>query len=542
MPRDLEADQAMLREVLEHAQKRDIPRAAAIAEQALASGFEHPLLLNVLATRLELAGKFEEAVGLLERAVEIAPGDVPARNALALTLQRVGRPAEALAHTDELLKAHPELSFVHANKGDALVALGWLARGRTSHLRALELDPGNFSSVVSLASIASHLGKHDEARQWSEQVLAKIPNFPSAVISLAAAELAAGATERAEKLIRALLADARVAPSDRARANGLLGDVFDAAGRYNEAFGAYSACNDALRHAHQRFAGSSSLLLYARALTRATRAAAVADWAAGTAPPAKPTDPVAHVFLIGFPRSGTTLLEVALDGHPAVVSLEEHELLTEGVVQLMADPGDLGALARADEGQLNRLRAEYWRRVRAAEIDVAGKVFLDKHPMNTLKLPLIARLFPRAKILFARRDPRDVVLSCFRRRFKMNPAMYQMLTLESAASFFDAVMEFAAELKPGVGLAWHEVRFETLVTDFEPEIHAICDFIGLPWVAGMGDFAERAKGREHATPSTAQLTRGLDRAGVGHWRHYATPLAPVLPVLAPWVTRFAYPA
>ncbi len=111
-----------------------------------------------------------------------------------------------------------------------------------------------------------------------------------------------------------------------------------------------------------------------------------------------------------------------------MVSLEEHDLFTEGVLRYLHDPRTLGPLLRASEEELESLRAAYWRRVRAGGAQVAGKVFLDKHPLNTLKLPLIARLFPQAKILFARRDPRDVVLSCFRRRFRMNPAMYQMLT------------------------------------------------------------------------------------------------------------------
>ena len=540
MARDLEADQAMLREVLGYAQNRDIARAAAIAERAVADGFEHPLLLNVLATRLEQGGRFEEAVAFLERAVSIAPGDVPARNALALALQRVGRPAEALEHAEEILKAHPDLSFVHANKGDALVALGFLGRGQASHLRALELDPANLASVVSLASIASHLGKHEEARGWAERVLAKMPNFPSAVISLAAAELAAKALDKAEDLLRGLLTDARVAPADKARANGLLGDVLDAAGRYAEAYAAYSACNEALRAAHPRFSGSGSLLGYSRSLLGAARASPIKNWTAGPSPPTH--DARDHLFLLGFPRSGTTLLEVALDAHPQVVSLEEHELLTEGIVRFMGDPTTLEPLARAEEAELERLRTAYWQRARAAGVEVAGKVFLDKHPMNTIKLPLIAKLFPRAKILFACRDPRDVVLSCFRRRFKMNPAMYQMLTLESAATFYDTVMAFAAEMRPVIGLDWRVVRFESLVADFEHEMRAICEFAGLKWVAGMGDFAGRAPSREHATPSTAQLARGLDGGGVGHWRHYAAPLAPALPLLDRWLRQFDYPA
>ncbi len=536
MARDLTADQEMLRTVLTHAQNRDIPRAAAIAERALLEGFEHPLLLNVLAARLEAEGRLEEAVRLLERAVALAPEDVPARNALALCLQRLDRPAEALQHLDELLKKHPGLGFAHASKGNALIALGSLGLARSSHLRALELDPGNLAAMGSLASIATHRGEHAEARRWAEQLLARVPGFPDGVLSLAAAELADGAAERAESLLRGLLADPRAGPSDRARAQGLLGDVLDAAGRYGEAFAAYAACNEALRHIHRRFATETSILAYPRQLTAAFTTVAP-HWPATAALQSPAGGAAGHVLLIGFPRSGTTFLEVVLDGHPGVVSLEEHELLTEGVLKFMTEPLDLAPLARASEGELQALRAAYWERVRRAGVDVAGKLFLDKHPLNTLKLPLIARLFPQAKILFISRDPRDVVLSCFRRRFRMNPAMYQMLTLEGAAQFYDAVMDFAERMRPVLRLDWLDVRYERLMADFAAETRAVCAFLGLDWTPGMGEFAERVQRRERATPSIAQLARGLDASGVGHWQHYRAAIEPVQPALVRWIAR-----
>ena len=300
MPRDLKADQAMLDAVLRHAQNRDWQRAGAIAEQALANGFEHPLLLNVIATRLEHQGKFEDALRHLERAVAIAPRDVGARNALALCLQRLDRPADALYHVDELLKDHAGLGYVHANKGNALIALGWLGRARASHLRALELEPGNIAAMAALASIASHRGNHDEARTWAEKVLVAVPNFPDAVISLAAAELASGATARAEMLIRQLLADSRVAPADRARAHGLLGDVLDAAGRYAEAFAAYTTCNEALRQAHRRFASGTSLLAYTRLLATAMRGTDARHWAISAAPEPMPQTRAGMCFWWAF--------------------------------------------------------------------------------------------------------------------------------------------------------------------------------------------------------------------------------------------------
>ena len=215
MARDLNADQEMLRAVLTLAQNRDIPRAAAIAEGALAEGFEHPLLLNVLAARLEAEGRLEEAVRLLERAVALAPGDVPARNALALCLQRLDRPAEALQHVKEILSKHPGLGFAHANEGNALIALGSLAAARTSHLKALELDPGNLAALASLGSIATHRGEHAEARRWAEQLLARVPGFPDGVLSLTAAELADGAIDRADRrAVRAREPRTRHAPTD----------------------------------------------------------------------------------------------------------------------------------------------------------------------------------------------------------------------------------------------------------------------------------------------------------------------------------------
>jgi len=537
MARDLKADQEMLRAVITLAQNRDIPRAAAIAEGALAEGFEHPLLLNVLAARLEAEGRLEEAVRLLERAVALAPGDVPARNALALCLQRLDRPAEALQHVKEILSKHPGLGFAHANEGNALIALGSLAAARTSHLKALELDPGNLAALASLGSIATHRGEHAEARRWAEQLLARVPGFPDGVLSLTAAELADGAIDRAESLLRGLLADPRAGAADKARAHGLLGDVLDTAGRYGEALAAYSACNEGLRQLHRRFAAETSILAYTRALTAAFTAVAPAWPADRPAVQAESGGAVGHVLLIGFPRSGTTFLEVVLDGHPAVVSLEEHELLTESVKTFMSEPLDLGPLARAGESDLEALRAAYWERVRRAGVDVSGKVFLDKHPLNTLKLPLIARLFPRARILFVTRDPRDVVLSCFRRRFQMNPAMYQLLTLEGAAQFYDAVMDFADRARPVLGLDWLDVRYESLMADLATATRAICDFVGLPWTPGMDEFAARVAGRERATPSLAQLTRGLDRSSVGHWQHYRTALEPFEGTLSRWIAR-----
>lgn len=539
--RDAAADQRMLQTVLQAAQGGDMNRAIALAEAALGDGFEHPVLLNLSALRLENEGRLPEALIRLHRAREIAPGDVGTLNALGLCLHRLERPQESVEAFDALLALQPDLPFGHANRGAALQATGRLDRAEASFRRALELAPDQPVALTGLAAIASRKGAHREAAELAKRVLAIEPNAPDPTMSLARAEAAMGQADVAEARLHTLLADKRLAPQEGADALNLLGDILDSRGSTQEAFAAYEACNETLRALYaEAFVTGLSATEHARGMAHYFSGARPQDWARRPAPPAGPGAPRSHVFLVGFPRSGTTLLEVALAGGSDVATLEEQEALVDGLRRYLRAPENLDDLARASEADLNEFRAAYWRRVREAGCEPAGKVFIDRYPLNTLKLPLIAKLFPEAKILFARRDPRDVVWSCYRRRFQMSSPMYQFLTLPGAAAFYDATMGFKAALDAVTDLDQQVVRHEALIEDFEGEVKAICGFIGLEWRDSMRDVAARTGERAIATPSTAQIARGLSSEGVGAWRRYAAPMAKALPILEPWVRRFGY--
>ncbi len=541
MARDLEADHATLRAVHEAAAGGNHAQAIQLAEAALASGLEHPLLLNVAALKLEQQGRVSEAERLLRRAVEIAPNDCGSRNALGLCLLRLERPVEALEQFEALLNLNPNLPYAHASHGNSLLALGAITGAEASFQRALAIEPNQAIALAGLAHIASSRGAYPEARTWAGRALALVPGYPDAVMSLAAAELGEREKPQAEARIRALLTDPRLAPLEHAYANGLLGDILDAESRPPEAFAAYTACNQELQHLYAgRFRMEANALEYVRSMTRYYERARPDGWTTSAPLGPDPSGVRGHVFLLGFPRSGTTLLEVILEGHPNVVSLEEKESLIDSVHEFMRRPEDLERLYRATPATLGSLRAAYWRRVAAEGVDVAGKMFVDKHPFNTLKLPLIARLFPEAKILFACRDPRDIVLSCFRHRFQMSAPIYELLSIEGAARYYDAVMQLLIRLTSALSLEPCLVRHEDLVTEFAREMKRICAFLGLEWAAAMGDFALRTKGRAALTPSTAQLVRGLSTEGLGQWRRYRTQLSPVLPMLERWVKRFYY--
>jgi len=538
--RDPDADRARLRAIHDTLQGGDVAGAGQMASDALAAGLEHPMLFNLAADRLEREQRYEEALAVLQRGHALTPQDLGLNQALGLCLHRLERPAEALAHFDAVLAAQPGFAPGHAARGGSLEAIGDIVGAEAAYSRAVELQPQSLVALCGLASIASRRGRHAEARALAERVVAGEPDYPDAVMVLAEADLADGRHGESEARLRRLMADPRTTPEQRALAEGLLGDVFDAQGRIPEAFAAYTACNEALKAAYApRFGGGGD------ALAQARRALALLDtlppqsWSSGPQAPA--SEARGHVFLLGFPRSGTTLLEQVLASHPDIEALEERDTLADAADAFRGADG-LAALAAAPQAEISRLRAAYWGRVGREGAQVRDKVFVDKMPLNTFRLPIIAKLFPDARVLFARRDPRDVVLSCFRRRFAINAPMYQLLSLRDAAAFYDAAMQIGDRLGRELKVPNLVVRHEALVEDFDAVAAEVCAFLDLPFTEDLRDFARRVQDRGIATPSGAQLAGGLSAEGMGAWRRYATQMVGVLPTLRPWVKRFGYPA
>jgi hypothetical protein len=321
--------------------------------------------------------------------------------------------------------------------------------------------------------------------------------------------------------------------------------VLDALDRPGEAFTAYGESNAVFRSEYAaRFdvAGQASIGDTLNWLVPWAKSLAAGSW---TAPPsARPSrgGEREHVFLMGFPRSGTTLAESVLAAHPDIVALEERNPLQMAVKAFLGDASALSRLGSLTDRELQPYRDDYWSLVKSYGVDPNDKIFIDKNPFNTLKLPLITRLFPRAKVIFAVRDPRDVVLSCFRRRFNMNASTYELLDLKRTAIFYAGTMQFAETFRNRAAFAEHRLVFERLIERFAAETQALCAFIGADWRPDLLDFAGRAQRGGVASASSAQIARGLNAEGVGQWRRYRAELAPVLGALSPWVDKYGYQA
>ncbi len=250
------------------------------------------------------------------------------------------------------------------------------------------------------------------------------------------------------------------------------------------------------------------------------------------------------VFVVGFPRSGTTLLEQMLDAHPRLQSMDERPFLNRLAARL-ADVGVEvpGGLQRLNQRDCDELRKGY-------VLMACGKVarswdtrLVDKNPLNMSWLPLLHRMFPQAKIVLAVRHPCDVILSCFLQDFRAAPLVAACRSLDHLAHAYVAAMEnwlhHASLFRADVMVS----RYEDLVAD--PPSHAgrIAAFLGLDDAAAMLQFAARAREKGYIrTPSYSKVVEPIGRQAVDHWQRYREYIEPVLPILKPMLDHWGYSA
>lgn len=583
----------------------DSRSAVAIARKALALQPDNAFALNHLGRALFNAGAADEAKGAFERAVAAAPGycqawhnlghvlrarrDAKAAEAayrkaiaiapyyqsallnLALLQMGQGHNAEAAetlrtllgfnpTHAEALLNLgichHIQREFEEAKAafGQAIAAdpsqprslrhMGSLLRelqdtqAAVAHFRrALALAPQDADLRAELISTLELLNELDAAEEAVTEGLALTPTDPGILFESAKLHRRRGDHEGAWRILSAI---------DPARINSRLvlnyhyerGTVADRTRRYEEAFKAYTEGNEL-----------SLTSIRARNTDRAALPAQmdrVQAWLAKGA--ACPADAEGEdlgedlCFLIGFPRSGTTLLDVMLDGHKQVLSIEEKPTMERVAFALDRLPGHYpDALSSLDRTGRERLRALY--RSQIAELRAPEHALvIDKMPIRTIHAPFIHRLFPRARFLFAERHPCDVVLSNFMQHYAINEAMIHFTRMRSAVETYDRVMrlwQLAEGMLPDMRV--HRVRYEALIEDPETVLREACAFLGLPWQEGMSQHRETIGQRKQIkTNSYHQVAEPIYQRSKYRWLNYRAQFEPYLAVLQPHIDRMGY--
>jgi tetratricopeptide (TPR) repeat protein len=477
---------------------------------------------------LKKLGRYEDSAEALRHAIALAPDSAECHNNLSTVLRDLRRPDEAAACFRTALALKP--GFIEAENilGHALFDQGETDDAIAAFRRALERAPGDLASCINLAGLGERANRLDIAREAIARGLAISPDDASLHLLAAKCERREGNTAAAvQRLEKISGADARIA-IDIAFELGQLHDRLDAPER------AFAAFTEGNRLASELPAHRAVDKNEFRGLIRAIDRTLTPDWLAhwDEMPPAE--NPPA--FLVGFPRSGTTLTEQILAAYPALSTIDEKSTLDAVLAEVVGYPAGLAALSAE---QIDGLRGLYGDA--AGPFAEPGKRIVDKMPLNIVHAAAIHRLFPGARIVLVLRHPCDAVLSGFMQNFTINSAMANFFSLADAAQLYSETMGLwrkSADLLP---LDFHIVKYEALVGDFETETRKLLSFLGLDWNPAVSDFAARARERGRIdTPSYHQVTQEIYRHAAYRWRRYAEHFAALRPVLEPFVREFGY--
>lgn len=521
-----------------------LTQAAAQAADAVRSGLADAYDHMTLALSRARSGDMDEAEALIGRALGLEPKNPAILVGLAIVRRQQGRLRDAVLACDAAIRTAPDYADAWRERAGILASGGSMAASRQSYVEAARLAPGDAAAHAGLAAISAREGAAEDAADHARRALAIEPSNVIAASALAGALLSSGRAQEVPALLEPLVA-ALPAPSvDRILANSLLGDARHRLAQYDRAFGHYAASKQDFAAVHASTPGERlNHREFVEAIHEGLRALDTSDWPRSPGSQHAEGAPC-HVFLIGYPRSGTTLAENVLASLPGVAALEERPTLVEADRAYLSGNREaiVDGLARfgvLDEDGLVKLRTAYWRKVRSSGVPADSAGFVDMDPLKGTRLPMIARLFPSARILIMRRDPRDVVWSCFKTNFAMTSGTLEYATLERAALHYDAMMRLTELALAKLPLAAHVVPYHTLVSDFEATTRAMCAFAGLEWSDAVHRFDKTAERRGVSTASAAQVRRGL-YDGTRQWEPYARWLEPVLPILAPWIEKFGY--
>ena len=495
--------------------------------------------LNNLGNALQRQDRNAEAVAAYDRALEVQPAYAEAWCNRGRTQHLAGDAGDAVASLRQAIALRPDWAKAQRYLGDATAAAGDRAEAEACYRRALDHDPADAETHASLAALLERSNRPDDALAAAETALTHDPRSLRATVIAARALRRLGREADALAKLDACFATPDASAEDRASAAFERGQILDRQGRYATAYDAFADANRLLGETPAaRRADRAMFPQLIRRLGDRFDAAWVASWREA-APNDARADPV---FLIGFPRSGTTLLDQILDSHPALSTMEEKDTLDRVRQAVGRRPGGYPeALADLDAESLRDLRSLYFTEAARHVGDLGGRMLIDKMPLNSIDAGLIHRLFPQARFLLALRHPCDVVLSGFMQAMQPNAAMVLLDSLESAARFYADVMGLWRHYRAVLPLRVLEVRYEDLVADLPGQARRMLGFLEVPWDDAVLNYADHAKTRAIATPSYHQVVQPIYRRAVGRWRNYAFAFEQALPLLQPLARDFGYP-
>ena len=481
------------------------------------------------------AGRPEEALAAYRDALRIEPDNAEVVAKMAVVLADLRQFSEAMNSHARLAALMPDAAITHEVLGKIMLQQQDAAAAADHFRRALAVNSNLDTAWYGLGTALQSQGKFDEAAKCFRHMLEICPHAGVGDVYRHLFSGSAAADPADLERLKAFLRDPNMPVLSRSAAGFALGKALDETGRYDEAFAHYAEANSLVKQFRasvgDRYDPATAHRLNDQMIEVFTPK--YFEQRRGWGEPSE-----LPVFIVGMPRSGTTLVQQIAASHPLVHGAGElrdiadiSKALGGTDVKSAALGWDSDSVKAAAEGHLQRLQA-LWRaspsarRASPSANNAASRV-IDKMPSNVHHLGLIALLFPSARVIFCRREARDTCLSCYFQGFaKGNTFSFD---LAHCGHEYLATERLMNEWRNALPLPMLELQYEELVADLEGQSRRLIDFLGLPWDPACLEFYRTET--TVLTASTWQVRQPIYQGSVGRWRHYERHLGPLLEVL-----------
>ncbi len=485
------------------------------------STVQYPILLYNHARALVSTNQLNAAVAQMERAIELDPEYALAHISLATLQFQLNGPDQRHEIGAHLLKGFS----LDASQLQQCLALcsdfetsEHVDIAEAFYRGALHInqDAELYSRLINLLESQNRL---TEAVQLVDAAVKIAPDDPKILMCEAVLAARLGRLQECLGHIGSLSRNGQLPAHLVMRKEYLLGEVLDKLTCYDDAFDAFTRANEAYRALYENIHYAPGRFLARLRVLRDTFASTNIgrDVLDGSKTDSACLPPIA--FIVGFPRSGTTLLEIILRGNEGIHVLDEKPFIGKFVESLGGTVEEsLEALKTISGAALAAAREQYLSHIPKEN---RSNLIVDKLPLNVVEVPFILRLFPQAKFLFALRHPCDSILSCFMQNFYPNDAMANMTSIDEAVQLYDEVMQlwtvYQQQLSPAVKI----VKYEALVTSLAETVRETCQFLGTEFAPGMLDFCVSARRQSRiSTPSYKQVVLPLYTHSIARWEAY----------------------
>ena len=527
------------------------------------------LLIN--ANKALKGQKYAEGKSLLEKILLINPNIFEVNFNLAMINFQSGSVDAAIQYFQNAKKINSKVPRVYFNLALAFEKKNEKNLAIINYEKAIELDPNDSLVFYNLGSLYKYIFDTTKAEKYLKKSLDLKPNYTLAYNNLFDLYDRSNQLDKYSQLLKKaqkvlsekdlisfysgiheykkkeyqnaikILENTNLNESNfiqNITKHGILAKSYDHIKKFDKAFYFFKTNNDLVKNYYGKNINEKNFIDYVSQRIEFFKDFKIDSWRQYS----KKNEINNPIFLIGFPRSGTTLLDTILRTNKSVEVIEEKPILKNFLIELeKKTKNDFNQLSILDEKYINEMQNFYFHERAKYQKNKNIKIIIDKLPLNIIHIGEILRFFPNAKFVFALRHPYDSVLSCFMQQFTLNPAMKNFLSIENSAVLYDLVMRLWTIYIKAFSINFHIIKYENVVSNFEQTTKEVFKYIGLDWSDETENFYLTAKDRiDISTPSYNQVTSPIYLKSVSRWKNYEKHFKDAKEYLDKWVKQFDY--